>query len=520
MRFLYFLVILLAFSLFSCGDDASENADKNCPSQCQENASCNTSTKVCECNTGFKADGEACIKELSEICKDVTCKANSTCSDEDGKCKCDTGFVLEGEDCVKESLCKAVTCDENSTCSEETGKCECNDGYYYSELLFACTEDEKCKDINCEAGYSCLSGHCYLDNECSTENPNGVCPSINNQVILVCSNGLCITENEGNLEESATCNPNTNDCIAGTVCVDAFENGLHKCRAFCDLTTNNSCGEEGVCAPYLDEYSRNTGICLKSDPECDNNQDNCPENFKCAEMINAKVCKAEGDGEHGDDCDNNVANDELKACKDGLFCVGDEDEMTCQELCDPENQTDLCQEGRCIALQDIEATASNNDIGLCLDIPNFCSMEAGIKENPMCPENSLCFGAADSNRGICFMDECEPNNDQCGENTSCTRGFMSTYQCIADGNLEYNETGCVNPQDEDTDEEDLVSDKLCKKGLVCLANQTGSTCMELCDPTIENACVNDESATCFDINNFSRDFPAGINGVCTALPTP
>ena len=552
MKFLYFLVIvIMSFTIYSCGDDNTSVTPDKCPDKCQDNASCNTDTNKCVCNAGFVAEGDKCVAEVVDLCKDVTCTDDSTCDATDGKCVCDTGFVEEGDKCVVSNLCKDVTCTDdatcdatdgdckcdagfiaegdkcvldlckevtcssNASCNQESGLCACDSGYFYSDEFFGCIEDKNCNDITCDDGYSCLSGNCYLDDECSVENPTGVCPTIDNQIILVCDNGLCITQNDGDIAEGKTCEPNTNNCIAGTVCIDSFQNHLYKCRAFCDLTTDNSCGNEGVCAPYLDDIARNTGICIKSDEECSNNQDTCPDEFECADMINARVCKSEGDGKLGDDCDNDVLTNNLDSCEDGLFCVGDEGDMTCQELCDPENTVDNCDTGRCIALNDLEASAGNNDIGLCLEIPNICLQEGGVKDNPACTEDdAVCLGEGGDERGLCFVDECNPSDDTCEGDTKCTRSFTSKNMCILAGTLGYGATNCVNPQDSDNPE-NLTADELCAQGLNCVPLQGSTSCVELCDPNLSDPCVNDENATCFDLSNIPNlNYPSGLNGAC------
>jgi len=476
---------------------------------CQDNATCNTTTGECDCDEGFEPDGANCI---STLCKGVTCTGNKECDTSTGECECLDGFIPDGDNCITDP-CKDVTCGLNEVCS--AGNCNCEDGYFYSTAINQCMKDKKCDDITCEQGSSCLSGTCYLDDECSSDNPTGVCPDIDNEVILVCVDGLCITKNEGNLQEGENCDPQTNECVTGTVCVDSFQNKFFKCRAFCDTNADDSCGE-GVCAPYLDDYAQNTGICIKSDPECADDTDNCPEHFACAMMINARVCKAEGNTDLGEECDNDFTTTELEGCVDGTFCVGDEGDMSCQELCDPD-MTDNCSQGRCINLQDIDASVKNSDIGLCLDYPYFCNTNDGAINNDLC-ENSddVCLGDG-TGAGMCFNDMCDPADDaECDAdvNEKCTRSFTSKFMCIPAGDIGYGQDGCVNPQDGSSGESDWIPSKLCQKGLNCFQGK----CVELCDPNINsNACKNDSGALCMDIHSVKADYPANINGVCVGM---
>lgn len=415
----------------------------------------------------------------------------------------------DGDTCVADP-CANINYATNEVCS--AGECVCQEGYFYSDEVKMCIKDEQCNTVTCEQGYSCSGGTCYLNNECSADNPSGVCPVITGEPILVCQNGLCITNNNGTLQEGDTCNPATDECIAGSVCIDSFNNNLFKCRAFCDMNINDSCGSDGACAPYLADYAQNTGICIKSDSECANNEDHCPSNFKCEMMINARVCKAEGNATLNSDCDNNPENADKDACQEGLFCVGDKGDMKCQELCDPDIETDSCNQGRCLALKDIDGSVHNTDIGLCMDLPNFCNTTDGIKDNPSCTEGTdpVCMGDG-TGVGMCLVDSCDTADaNSCEGINKCTRSITSKLMCIPAGTISYGEMGCVNPQDNNTPETDITPSKLCQQGLNCFQGK----CMELCDPTLTNSCVNDANATCMDINTLKADYPAGINGAC------
>ncbi len=553
MRILPILFLITGLFMFSCGGDSvSSQKDNKCKEKsCTKNSTCQEETGECKCDTGFIKDGDKCISESEDKCKDKTCQDHATCEKTTGECKCNTGFIADGYTCIAEDedKCKDVTCQDHATCEKTTGECkcdagfmpdgsncivdpcanincstnevcnagecECKDGYFYSSEVKLCIEDKDCNNITCDHGYSCSGGTCYLDNECSANNPSGACPVITGEPILLCKNGLCITENDGALQEGESCNPATNECVSGTICIDSFNNHLFKCRAFCDMNVNDSCGTDGVCAPYLNDYAQNTGICIKSDSECANGEDNCPEHFKCEMMINARVCKAQGNQTLGNECDNNFETNELDACEEGLFCVGDEGSMNCQELCDPDLQNDTCNQGRCLALKDIDGAVHNTDIGLCMDLPYFCNTTEGIKDNPSCNEGTdpICVGDG-SGAGMCFVDMCDTADaNSCEGIDKCTRSITSKLMCIPAGTIGYGQTGCVNPQDDNTPEADIIPSKLCQQGLNCFEGK----CMELCDPTSTNSCVNDSNATCMDIHTFKADYPAGINGACVSF---
>ncbi|MBN2695424.1 hypothetical protein JXR93_12250 [bacterium] len=528
MRIVVYFLFVLTF--LGCGDSNNNNQTQTCSPECSEWEECNDGAcvlKAGRCNTSSNCltsqicntETHACEEPTIDPCEDVTCSNHGECQNSNGvaSCSCDDGYKANGLDCVL--LCSDVSCSGGRVCNPSNGECVCQEGSFYNGLTEKCELDDDCTDVTCDTNSYCLEGECYLKDECSIENPDGVCPAIDG-IILTCKDGICISTNDGSKKEAERCMPSEFDCEEGTICADVFKDGFYKCRAFCDMTTEGSCGEKGICVPYLDDILLNTGICVKEDAECQSNATaQCPENWVCDLMITAKVCRPVGLGKYGDDCDNMDSTSALDACEVGLFCVGDDDDgepYKCQELCSPLAQTDNCEIGRCIALEDVSPAVLNREIGLCMDVPSFCNSENGIQNNPACPNEALCFPAGDNS--ICVQDECEIGGDDCEEGLACQKGYMSVNKCLPVGILDYQDSGCVNP--EFNENVTYNPEELCKEGLFCISANQGErgTCQELCDPTSENSCVNDPSLRCIDINTYAQEYPEGLNGVCFNLP--
>jgi len=132
MRYLFFLITILIFGVFttSCENESEKALCKSIT--CGENASCNTETGKCDCDTGYAMNvNNICTANIIDLCADTTCDdENSTCNSETGTCDCNTNFTLENGLCVAIDLCENIICDdENSTCNSETGNCDCNTNF-------------------------------------------------------------------------------------------------------------------------------------------------------------------------------------------------------------------------------------------------------------------------------------------------------------------------------------------------------------------------------------------------------
>ncbi len=533
MKYLLFSVLFL-FIFSGCGDDTTSTPVTNvCDPICESWQNC--VDKVCVLKTGFCEtntncqDDEICNEEheceefLEDVCKDITCSNHGSCVAVNGvaKCNCDGGYK-EAANFTCVTLCTDVECTGDRVCNPADGECVCQNGAYFNELTQKCEADEDCDGVTCDSNSYCLLGECYLKDECSVENPDGVCPSIDG-ITLTCKDGICISTNDGTVKETERCMPSEFDCEEGTICADVFKDGFYKCRAFCDMTQEGSCGEKGICLPYLDDILLNTGICVKEDVECQPNATEvCPENWVCDLMITAKVCRPVGQGKYGDDCDNMDSTSALDACEVGLFCVGDDDDgepYKCQELCSPLAQTDDCEVGRCIALEDVSPAVLNREIGMCIDAPMLCNAEEGIKNNPVCEgTNSTCF-PYETDTAVCDADECSPSTNSCENGLGCTRTLTSNYHCLKEGNLDFGARNCINPQYYEGTEP-LTEDNLCKEGLYCVGDEGQTVCQKLCDPNVDtDVCGLGGNYRCADLHELNAQIPAGINGICTDLPS-
>ncbi|MBN2695283.1 hypothetical protein JXR93_11535 [bacterium] len=89
--------------------------------------------------------GSANIHAAYNPCDGVTCSSHGSCVVEDlsAVCNCDTGYVADGLNCIEEVVnpCEGVTCSGHGSCANNNGVavCNCDSGYSAQELT--CVED-------------------------------------------------------------------------------------------------------------------------------------------------------------------------------------------------------------------------------------------------------------------------------------------------------------------------------------------------------------------------------------------
>jgi hypothetical protein len=102
-------ILLAGFLLVGCGDD---DDDGNATQSVCAAVDCGHGTCVesggqasCECDTGYHAEGLACVEDATaDVCAAVDC-GHGTCVDSGGQasCECDTGYHAEGLACVEDA---------------------------------------------------------------------------------------------------------------------------------------------------------------------------------------------------------------------------------------------------------------------------------------------------------------------------------------------------------------------------------------------------------------------------------
>ncbi len=93
------------------------------------------------CDDGYHFENSNCVRDIVDLCQNVTCVDWKTCNPLNGSCelnnnRCDSASncgVNQSCDtnhyCVDIDLCLNVTCLEHATCNPDSGSCVCNDGF-------------------------------------------------------------------------------------------------------------------------------------------------------------------------------------------------------------------------------------------------------------------------------------------------------------------------------------------------------------------------------------------------------
>ena len=166
-------------------------SDYNKCSPCPANATCTSSGFTC--NTGYKKEGNSCVKGCPDgcsVCDGSTCKKcesnkflySNICFDCDtstmicngGALTCKDGYYKYGPpDCY--------ACPENATCVSP-GTLSCNEGYYqtnYAECSRCPTGCKTCSYLsyNVASCKTCYEGYTLEGNECVLAQTVNTCPS-------------------------------------------------------------------------------------------------------------------------------------------------------------------------------------------------------------------------------------------------------------------------------------------------------------------------------------------------------
>lgn len=222
--------------------------------QCDPNATCSLmgATPACTCNSGFIAQGQACIRDIA--CEELNCSRNGTCevgSDALRRCVCKNGYVGNGKTCEPVSCPPAsglsipngTVSTPNGTTFGQSAIYMCATGYGFVSgdavrmcqdnggvgiwsgaapaCVLSCTINDSCKpgdacvtDPDCGSGNVCAGGRCLIEacsgGEFTSADKIRNCKTVNGDLVLkLTASGAAsldfpnTTEISGNLSISA-----------------------------------------------------------------------------------------------------------------------------------------------------------------------------------------------------------------------------------------------------------------------------------------------------------------------------
>lgn len=143
------------------GKCAEKTTEPTCNKTCGENAHVTTACE-CECNVGFKLDGEACVVDEENKCEktEADCNADTETWNK-AECKCDPkqadGCTKSADDCNEDqvwnedeckcdpkNVCNLACAGENQEADTEACKCKCKSGFYDEN------KGEDGKEVSCK----------------------------------------------------------------------------------------------------------------------------------------------------------------------------------------------------------------------------------------------------------------------------------------------------------------------------------------------------------------------------------
>jgi hypothetical protein len=207
--------------------------------QCSYHGTCVVQDRVaiCDCDDGYYALQLECKRETN-LCEVngsiISCGENGSCDESTGLCVCDSGFFYD-EDTKKCEQNVGCLSEENHCADGGNGECkediegdfwcECIEGYHQENnrcVENLCNGKVVCSGALggcCEEGYSCINGNTCkpLGNNCTTNQncgENGLCDTVS---------GQCYCEEDENCGVNQFC-----DTISGH-CLDISNNPNDQC---------------------------------------------------------------------------------------------------------------------------------------------------------------------------------------------------------------------------------------------------------------------------------------------------
>ncbi|XP_078331970.1 uncharacterized protein LOC111099217 isoform X2 [Crassostrea virginica] len=168
---------------------------------CQNNATCDHVTGICDCSQVVGKTGDNCDKDCPSQFYGLNCSSscncskfqNPVCNSYSGNCTCESGKTGHncsedcrnntfGPDCAKSCECVA----ENSlSCNSSSGVCDCKAGWIGRSCKIRCDPyhfGKRCEEnCSCESTEACdnINGTCFSANVCLAKNTLNCLPSLN-----------------------------------------------------------------------------------------------------------------------------------------------------------------------------------------------------------------------------------------------------------------------------------------------------------------------------------------------------
>ncbi|CAG9316198.1 unnamed protein product [Blepharisma stoltei] len=236
----------------SCDDSSNMNLNTNTNTcTCKDpNASFNTVTTKCACNSGYWGTPGSCTACQSPCSSCTT--SGTTCS------SCVAGYWLNGINCFpcvgpcatcSTSASACVTCDDSAHMTQNGDVCTCTDqNAYFNTQTLLC---------QCNAGYFGSPNACTACSpQCSTcTNTAGNCQ--------VCSDPTHMTA-------APACSCPTNGVLSGTSCVcnSGYYFSSNTVCAACTTPCAQCSGSATTCTGCVDGYYLHGNVCLTCQPPC------------------------------------------------------------------------------------------------------------------------------------------------------------------------------------------------------------------------------------------------------------
>ncbi|XP_070178541.1 cell death abnormality protein 1-like [Littorina saxatilis] len=238
------------------------------------NASCNSSSSLCQCDTGFDPDWHdfSCGLKLGETCPGAnngTCRRGTVC-DKDNTCR-----LLPRERCAGDT---SDMCMSESTCSE--GTCKVNLGKNWFKYSKSCPG-------TCHPGTVCS----YTTNRCSLE-LNAPCGNYSKDH---CRQGGQVCDKVSNtckVEPGASCHyVTTKECAAGSTCQKGTCRCLHSGTSY--APRKYLCGlPKGAVGAECGTSDNPTTGCSDRNARCKKDTCRCKTGYKAD--LNKAVCELDG----------------------------------------------------------------------------------------------------------------------------------------------------------------------------------------------------------------------------------
>ena len=446
-----------------CFDSSCRASTDECPlyQSCGENkVSCPDGTCALsydECNTGV-----TCLSGSPFLCYDNSCKVQLSDCPEPPKCGkhevlCPNGACVSSrQNCKTFAACESIypiKCETN-TCTDDKDNCSkrkkrCPEGYVFCSNGECKTSGYLCENFECpkDKPYKCPEGICVHD-EKLCDKKNG-CPY---NKPYKCIDGNCVEDSKLCPTSYECKDPDTRLCPDGSCLKESeecpLENGCYKDRPF--KCADGSCVNPLTtsCYPVLCPFSKPY--------KCPNG--NCVENSA--------------------DCSNDLFENELTECGNGLI---------------------LCADGRCVESSDYcrPLFECDNSYKKCLDGTCRVSLD-------LCPENVKC---PESRPYPCNENSyCAKNSEECNAGLICPNKYV---KCYNDGLCKANLEQCKHEPNTDNICA-FVNKQMCKNGRCLDSKYDCSLVSDACpDDDKPYLCPNGEC-----VNNLLECSITDNNNIC------